>query len=273
MKRLNRWGITLIVLLIGLSVNIPLLSTLLTSLKKDADISAFPPKFIFTPTLDHFKNVLYAAGYDFPKFFLTSILLATGTSILVILITLPAAYSILRMNFGSGKLFGFAVGLRLFPPIIFAIPYYLMFHFLGMLDTVMALILINTFLNVPLGLLLMMGFLREIPLEIEESAKIDGCSPYQILAQIVTPVMAPGIAAVAILTFIFSWNDYLFAVIISLNKSIPVTLGSTYFITSWGIKWGDISAATLLSVLPPLLFTFLAQRYLVSGLSMGAVKG
>src|SRR5690625_2264660 len=212
MKRLNKWFITLIILIIGLLINIPLVSTLMTSLKKDADISAFPPKILFSPTLEHFHNVLYAAGYDFPQFFLTSILLAAGTSLVVIIITLPAAYSILRLKFGSDKLLGFTVGLRLFPPIIFAIPYYLMFHVIGLLDTITALILINTFLNVPLGLLLMIGFLRDIPVEIEESAKMDGCSSYKILINIIAPIMEPGIAAVAILTFIFSWIVSLFIV-------------------------------------------------------------
>ena len=273
MKKGNPWIYTLSVTVIAFILVIPLLNTLWTSLKTTADINTFPPKFLFSPTWEHYRNVLYAAGYDFPNYFRNSILLSVFTSLFVVLIALPSAYSMVRMNFGQRKLLPFSMSLRLFPPIVFAIPYYLMFQYLGLLDTITGLVLINIFLNIPLGLILMVGFLQELPYEIEESAKIDGCSVYQILWRIVLPLMAPGIASVAILTFIFSWNDYLFAVIISLNISTPVTLGSTMFITSWGIKWGDISAATILSILPPLLFTFFAQRYLVSGLSMGAVKG
>lgn len=269
----RKWLLTFVVFLIGFILNVPLLNTLLTSFKTDAVISSFPPKIVFPPTLEHFDNVLFASGYNFPQYFVNSILLATLTSLFVVFATLPAAYAMIRLNFGSKKLLPFTTSLRLFPPIIFAVPYYLMFQYMGLLDTVTALVLINTFLNLPLGLLLMIGFLQDIPIEIEEAARIDGCNVYHVLFKIVLPLMGPGIAAVAILTFIFSWNDYLFAVIISLNEATPVTLGSTMFITSWGIKWGDISAATVLSVLPPLLFTFLAQRYLVSGLSMGAVKG
>lgn len=272
-KKFTSWKFTISVGLIAFILNIPLLNTLFTSFKTEGDISSTPPKLLFSPTLEHFENVLYAAGYDFPKFFLNSIVLALLTSLFVILITLPSAYAIVRLNFGSNKLMPLATGLRLFPPIIFAIPYYLMFQYLGLLDTIIGLVFINVFLNLPLGLLLMTGFLQDLPKEIEESAVIDGCSIYQILYKIIFPLMGPGIASVGILTFIFSWNDYLFAAIIALKDATPVTLGATMFITSWGIKWGDVSAATILSVLPPLLFTFVAQRYLVKGLSAGSVKG
>ncbi|WP_312470336.1 carbohydrate ABC transporter permease [Neobacillus sp.] len=273
MKTKKSWNITAAVVVIAFILNIPLINTVFTSLKTEGDISAQPPKFWFTPTFEHFQNVLYAAGYDFPKFFLNSITLALSTSLLVIAISLPSAYAIVRLGFGKKQLMPFATGLRLFPPIIFAIPYYMMFQYLGLLDTVAGLVLINIFLNIPLGLLLMIGFLRDLPKDIEESAVIDGCNVFQVLFKIILPLMGPGIASVGILTFIFSWNDYLFAVIVALKNATPVTLGATMFITSWGIKWGDISAATLLSILPPLLFTFFAQRYLVKGLSAGSVKG
>jgi multiple sugar transport system permease protein len=272
-KKKKPWVVVICVVLVAIVLNIPLLNTFFTSFKSNTDISSFPPKFFFAPIWDHYKNLLFAAGYNFPSYFKNSILLAVFTCLFVVIITVPSAYSIVRLNFSSKKLLSFSMALRLFPPIVFAIPYYMMFQYMGMLDTVLGLILINTFLNIPLGLLLMVGFLQDIPKEIEESAKIDGCSIYQILWKIIIPLLAPGIASVAILSYIFSWNDYLFAVIISLNHSTPVTLGSTMFITSWGIKWGDISAATVLSILPPLGFTFFAQKYLVSGLSMGAVKG
>lgn len=270
---MKKWRLTLFVFIIAILFNIPLINTFVTSFKKVSDISSFPPKFIFEPTFEHYSNVLFDAGYDFPRYFANSLLLSIFTSLLVIAITLPAAYSMTRLDFGAKRMLPFTTGLRLFPPIIFAIPYYLMFQYIGLLDTVFGLVLINTFLNVPLGLLLMIGFLQDIPKDIEESARLDGCSTYSVLFKIIIPLMKPGIASVGILTFMFSWNDYLFAVIMALDKATPVTLGATMFITSWGIKWGDVSAASILSILPPLLFTFVAQKYLVSGLSMGAVKG
>lgn len=271
--RSKGWGVAFLVIAIAIVINFPVLSALSTSLKVDRDISSFPPKVLFRPTLEHYANVLYAAGYDFPRFFLNSTALSLFTSLLVILITLPAAYAMVRLGFGRKRLLPFTTGLRLFPAIVFAIPYYLMFQALGLLDTVAGLVLINTFLNLPLGLLLMVGFLQDVPAEIEEAAKVDGCSVYQVLWRIVLPLMGPALASVAILTFIFSWNDYLFAVIITSSEARTVTVGAANFVTSYGIKWGDVSAATVLSVLPPLLFALLAQRYLVQGLSMGAVKG
>lgn len=272
----RKWSLGWIVFLVAavaLVLNFPLLNALLTSFKTTGDISAYPPKFLFEPTLQHFSNVLYAAGYDFPRFFLNSTILATCTSFLVIALSFPSAYAMLRLGFGVKWLLPATAGLRLLPPIIFAIPYYLMFQFLGLLDTITGLVLINTYLNLPLGLLLMIGFLRDVPVDIEEAARVDGCSIYQVLWRITLPLIGPGIAAVGILTFIFTWNDYLFALIISLSEARPVTVGAANFVTSYGVKWGDISAATILSVLPPMLFALLAQRYLVQGLSAGAVKG
>lgn len=270
---MRKWRLTLFVFIIAILINIPLINTFLTSFKTVVDISSFPPKLLFKPTFEHFSNILFGGSHEFPRYFLNSLMLSIFTSILVIAITLPAAYSMIRLSFGEKRMLPFTTGLRLFPPIIFAIPYYLMFQYIGLLDTVFGLVLINTFLNVPLGLLLMVGFLQDIPKDIDESARLDGASSYSVLFKIIIPLMKPGIASVGILTFMFSWNDYLFAVIMALDKATPVTLGATMFITSWGIKWGDISAATILSILPPLLFTFIAQKYLVSGLSMGAVKG
>lgn len=270
---LKKWFITCSIIFIAFIINIPFINAVWTSFKSDGDITTFPPEFIFKPVFDHFTEILFGVRYDFPAFFLNSMILSISTSIIVILITLPSAYSIVRLKFGSRKLLGFTAGLRLFPPIVFAIPYFILFQFVGLVDTLAGLVLMNTFLNIPLGLLLLVGFLKDIPAEIEDSAKMDGCSVYMILWKIIVPLMRPGILSVGILTFIFTWNDYLFALIVSLDSSTPVTLGATMFITSYGIEWGNVAAVTVLSVMPPLLFVLIAQKYLVSGLSMGAVKG
>lgn len=117
------------------------------------------------------------------------------------------------------------------------------------------------------------GALRDLPYEIEEAAFVDGGGTYRTLRSIIFPLLAPAVVAVAVLVFLFSWSDYLFAVILSSSNATPVTVGAANFVTSTGIRWGDISAATFLSVLPPLCFAVFAQRHLVSGLSAGAVKG
>jgi multiple sugar transport system permease protein len=265
------WWIAVVIIL--LFFNFPIIGTLFTSLKNDLDISSTPPKWIFLPTLDHYRNVLYAAGYDFPDFFLNSAIVALGAGFLTIFINLPAAYSIVRYSTGGKSLFTFVVSLRLLPPIIFAIPLFILFSLSNLVDTTLGLILVNTLMNTPLALLLFVGFVQDFPRELEEAGKIDGANTLQILRYLVFPLMLPSIAAVSALSFIWAWNEYLFAFILTFRQATTVTVGASLFITAWGIRWGDIAAAMFLSVIPTLAFIFFVQRYLVRGLTLGAVKG
>lgn len=269
-KRL--WGTTVAVGLIAVVVNIPWFNALFVSFKSDGDISR-GATVIGSPVGDHYANALGAAGYDFPKFFLNSAMIAIGAVVLVLLIAVPATYAAIRLGFGGRFIMNASSGLRLLPAIFFAVPYFLLMSNLGLLDTVFGLILANTFLNLPLGIILLSAGFRDLPIELEESAQVDGASTYRILFSILLPILAPTLVAVSVLVFIFSWNDYLFALILSTSDATPITLGAANFVTSTGIRWGDISATTILSTLPPVMFAIFAQRYLVSGLSAGAVKG
>lgn len=260
-------------LLVVLLFNVPLIHTLLTSLKNDADISRNPPVWVFAPTLEHYRNVLYAAGYPFPTFFLNSVVVALGASVLVVVICLPAAYSIIRFRTGGQRLLAFFLSLRFLPPIVFAIPFFILFDNLGLLDTRTGLILIGAVSNVPLALLTFASFIQEIPREIDEAARIDGLTTVRVLWHVIVPLMLPGIAAMGMLVFLFTWNEFLFALILSLRKAITVTVGSSMFVTAWGIRWGDVAAAIMLSTIPPLIVTAFAQRYLIRGLTLGALKG
>ncbi|QRG70175.1 carbohydrate ABC transporter permease [Brevibacillus choshinensis] len=273
MKMAKQIGFWLLLSFILLLFLFPLLLDFLTSLKTEGDVASFPPKWVFSPTLEHYHNVFSGAGYPFAQFFLNSFFIAAGTSAITVIVCMPAAYAMVRYGVGLRKFFSFIVSLKLLPPIVFAIPYFAMYQFIGLLDTKLGLIWVAVIMNVPLTLMLMVGFIQELPVEIEEAALIDGCSPGSILLRIVFPLLAPGIAAAAILTFIFTWNEFLFVRILSDMNAMTTTVGSTLFIQAYGIRWGDIAAAIALSVLPPLLFTFFVQRYLVKGLSMGAVKG
>jgi multiple sugar transport system permease protein len=223
--------------------------------------------------LTHFEAAAGGSGYDFPHFFLNSLLLSLGAAALVIAISLPSGYAIVRLGLGRRKLMIITTAVMLIPPITFALPFYLMFEHVGLIDTVPALVFADTFVNLPLGLLLVAGFLRDFPWEIEEAATVDGCTSFGVLWRVVLPLMAPALTSVCILTFVFSWDDYLFAVILTASSATPVTAGAADFITSYGVEWGNISAATVLSVVPPLIVGFIAQRYLVRGLTMGAIKG
>lgn len=269
----RRWLFTLLAGVVALIVNVPLLNAALVSFKPDGEIAKNPLALPASPTLDHYANVLYASGYDFPRFFLNSALIAVGTVVVVLVIAIPATYAIVRLGFGGRWIISSASGLRLLPAIFFVVPFFLLFSSLGLQDTIQGLIAANAFLNLPLAIILLSSAIGDIPQEIEEAAAVDGASIYRTLGSIVMPLLAPTVVAVAVLVFIFSWNDYLFALVLSTSNATPVTLGAANFITSTGIRWGDISAASVLSTLPPLLFAVFAQRYLVSGLSSGAVKG
>ena len=266
------WLTTGVVAVITFVVNIPWLNALMVSFKSEADI-AHSPVGAFRPTLANYANALWAAGYDFPKFFQNSGMIALGAVLAVLFLAVPSAYAAVRLGLGGRFIINGASSLRLLPAIFFAVPYFLLMSNLGILDTVPGLIIANTFLNLPLGIILISAGLQDIPIEIEEAAAIDGANSYRTLYSVILPVLAPTLVAVAVLVFIFSWNDYLFALILSSSNATPVTLGAANFVTSTGIRWGDISAASILSTLPPVLFAVFAQRYLVSGLSAGAVKG
>ncbi|QMU96936.1 carbohydrate ABC transporter permease [Microbacterium esteraromaticum] len=267
------WLFTAVAGLIALLVNVPLLNAALVSFKPDGEIAADPIGLPDSPTLDHYANVLYASGYDFPRFFVNSAMIAVGTVLVVLVVAVPATYAIVRLGFGGRWIISSASGLRLLPAIFFVVPFFILFSTLGLADTIPGLVAANTFLNLPLAIILLSSALSDIPHEIEEAAAVDGATIYRTLGSIVLPLLAPTMVAVAVLVFIFSWNDYLFALVLSTSDATPVTLGAANFITSTGIRWGDISAASVLSTLPPLLFAVFAQRYLVSGLSSGAVKG
>jgi len=266
------WSVTALAVLISFLLNLPLLNAINVSLKPDAQMNA-PLSAPTTPTLEHYANALGAAGYDFPTFFLNSFLISLGTVGLILIITVPACYAGLRLQFAKGLVVTSIIGLRLLPAIFFAIPIYVLFMTTGLLDTVVGLVLANTLLNLPLAIVLLSSGINDLPQEIEEAARVDGASVYRILRAIVVPILAPTLVAVAVLTFLFSWNEYLFGLILSSTQSTPITVGAANFVTSYGIRWGDLSALTVLSSIVPLGFAIFAQRFLVSGMTVGAVKG
>lgn len=271
-SRPRLWWTTVAVGVVAVVVNLPWFNALLVSVKSDGDISR-GALTLGTPTGDHYANALGATGYDFPRFFLNSGLIALGAVALVLAIAVPSTYAAIRLGFGGRFILNASSALRLLPAIFFAVPYFLLMSNLGLLDSVVGLVLANTFLNLPLAIILLGAGFRDVPVELEEAAAVDGANTYRILWSVLLPILAPTLVAVSVLVFIFSWNDYLFALVLSSSEATPITLGAANFVTSTGIRWGDISATTILSTLPPVLFAVFAQRFLVSGLSAGAVKG
>ncbi|MDA8437537.1 MAG: carbohydrate ABC transporter permease [Propionibacterium sp.] len=244
-----------------------------TSIKTDAAIGISPFSLQGGFNFDHYSNVLGgSSGFNFPGYLLNSVQLSLGTVILVMVIAVPAGYSIVRLGFGGRWVLQLITSLRLVPAMFFAVPFFLIFSALGIYDTVVGLILADTFMQLPLALLIICGTLRDIPMEVEEAAAIDGAGTYRSLVFIVLPLLASGLVAVGIIVFVFAWSDYLMAVILSASGAVPVTVGAAFFVTSAGIQWGNLAAVTVVSVIAPLAFAVFAQRYLVRGLSAGAIK-
>jgi multiple sugar transport system permease protein len=265
-----RWAAFVLIVLL---LNFPLLSTLLTSLKTVPDIYKNPPVWLFAPTAEHYRAVLTDPTLNFPKYLLNSVLISLGGTLIAIVVTLPAAYAIVRYRIGERSLLPFVTNLRTVPLIIFVIPFYLMYQRLGLLDTQFGLAIIGAIINVPLALLLFTGFVQDFPIEVEEAARVDGAGTWGVLRHVILPLARPIITATAILSFIYCWNEFLFGLILTTERATPVTVGATLFITAWGVKWGEISAAMVLSVLPPLVLGLLSYRQLARAITAGAVKG
>ena len=265
-----RW---VVFILAALLLNLPILATFVTSFKTTADINAFPPTWIFTPTLDHYREVLFGGSTDYLRNIGNSVVIAVIGTGLAIALCLPAAYAIVRFRTGASWLLPIVTNIRALPLIIFAIPFYFMYQFFGLLDTHLGLGLVAAIINIPLALVMLVGFLQDIPNELDEAARVDGATSVRILVSIITPVAMPILLAVAMLSFIYSWNEFLFGLILSTRDAVPVTVGATFFVTSYGVKWGQTAAAMVLGVLPPLVLGIFAYPYIGKSMLSGAVKG
>lgn len=265
-----RW---LVLMLAIVTFNFPIFATFITSIKATADINAYPPKWIFTPTLDHYREVLFAGNVNYPKTILNSLIIASTGTALALIISFPAAYAMARFRTGATWLLPIVSNLRALPLIVFAIPFYLMYQTFGLLDTRFGLALIAAVINIPLALLMLTGFIQDIPKELDEAARLDGANLFQVLLHVIWPASRPIIFATAVLSFIYAWNEFLFGLILTTKDATPVTVGATFFVTSYGVKWGATAAAMVLGVLLPLILGFFAYPYIGKSMLRGAVKG
>lgn len=272
-RSVTRWVILYVVIIaIVVAFNLPIINAVMTSFKSNADISSSPPKWFFRPTLVQYNRVLFAYGYNFRLYFMNSLIISSLTSLVVLVLGIPAAYAIARYRSRFNPL-GLLLGLRLVPIFVFIIPIFILFTRIGQTDTRLSLILMNSVISAPLGVFLLVGFIQEIPSSIDEAARIDGASIFKILTRIIFPLSLPGVAAVVCLTFVFTWSEYLISLILSFTKAVPITVGASFFITAWEVRWGEISAAITLSVVPVFMFVYFLQNYLVRAFTGGALKG
>lgn len=261
---------TLILVAVVLSLA-PILYLFITSFKEPNLTFSLPPVWVFTPTLQNYREVL--AGGEFEKYFLNSLVIALSTTAVALFLGGLAAYGFSRFRFrGSFWLRMSALIPQMLPPITIIVPLYVLFNGLKLLDTRWALIISYLTFTIPLALWMMIGFFDDVPIELEEAAMIDGCTRLGALVKVSLPLVAPGLAATAILAFLYCWNEFLYAVILTGReaRTLPVTI--TSFMTNKAILWGRIAASGSMVLVPVLAFALLAQRYLVRGLSRGAIK-
>jgi multiple sugar transport system permease protein len=254
---------------------------LLTSLKQPLDIIAAPPTLVFTPTTDNYaaifigkqKGLYSSTRPDFPLFFLNSIIISCGAVLLSFLAGVPASYALARYQFRFKEQIAFLfMSFRFAPFIAFLIPLYILYQRLGLYNTYSGLILAYQIISLPFTVWMLRSFFMEVPIEVVEAAKIDGCSWWGVLTRVILPLSTPGIAVTLILGFMFCWNAFNYPLMLAGRQTFPVTVGAIQFISYEQVLWGQMAAASLVAVVPQLILSLFVQKYIVRGLTMGAIR-
>lgn len=259
----------------------PIYWMIVTSLKPTGMIMTYPPVFRFGLTFDHYKYVFENA--DFLHYIKNTLIATIGSVFIVIVCGTLASYSFARYNVGRGTLMYFILSTRMMPAIAVVLPFFIIFRTIGSTDLgqflqlgqdrIGTLIICYTIFNLPFAIWLMLSFFQNIPIELEDSARLDGYTRFKVFRKIVLPLAAPGIAVAAIFSLLFSWNEFLFASVLTRSVAKTITVGVGDFWTTNGILWGPLSAAATVCVLPMLVFALILQRWIVRGLSFGSVRG
>jgi multiple sugar transport system permease protein len=244
----------------------------LMAFKTPIDIIAVPPKFVFTPTLDNFREVLSQG--DFLNYYRNTFIIAAGAVGLTLIVGTPAAYVLARYDFKFKEDLAFTfLSFRFAPELAVIIPLFVIFQQLKLYDSYLGLILIYQAITLPLLIWLMRGYFEDVPKDIEQAAKVDGAGWWQIFTRISIPLVLPGIAAAAVLAFIFSWNALVFGLVLGGRETYPVTIGLLGYMGYQNVDWGPMAAATLVTIIPEFILASFVLRSLVRGLTFGAVHG
>jgi len=273
---------TVLIVLVLVFFLFPIFWILLMSFQTNEQILRIPPRLAFEPPLVNYQALLSgrlettAGNLDIPftRNLGNSVILSSASVLLALLLGVPAAYAFARFRFRLGEFIAFTLlSFRFAPPLLVLLPLSLYFKQLGLTDSYFCLIWIYQLICLPLILWIVRGYFEDVSPDIEHAYRVAGHSWWTTFRKIAIPLARPGIAAAGLLAFIFAWNNFVFALILASADKQPVTVGALAFVTASGIQYGQIAAAIVLSVMPTLLLALYAQRYLVEGLSLGAVKG
>lgn len=264
-------GWTLLVVAIAALLLAPVAWLASMAFKPDAAMFVRPTQWLFSPTLSHFT---YVIELGFLEYLGNSVLLALASTALVVLIGTPAAYAFARFELrGRDDLFLFILGTRMAPPICLVIPFYLIFAQLDLLDSFLGLSLAYLTFNLSVYIWVLRSFCRDLPVQLEEAAMVEGYSRFQVFLRVALPLLRSGVVSTAMLCFIFAWNEFLFAFMLGGNsvKTLPVAI--PLLITAQGVRWGEMAVVGMVALVPVLVAVFFLQKQIVRGLTMGAVKG
>ena len=267
--RLATLAFYLVVVVMAIAVVFPFLWMLISSFKTQPDIVSWPPTFVFEPTLDNYRRVF--DEQDFFKYFVNSTVVAALAVGFSLLLGLPAAYSISRYN--QRRLSVLILLARLMPGISLLMPWYIVFSRLGLMDSYTALVLSHMLITLPIVVWIMASYFDTIPRDLEESAMVDGATRQHAFLKIILPISGPGIITATTLSFIFSWNNFMFSQVLSMEKTRTLPIAVYNFLSYAEVDWGGVMAAAVAIMAPALALTMIFQRYVVKGLTMGAVKG
>ena len=254
----------------------PVLWTFVTSFKTQKEFFSYPP--VFVPQQIDLHNYIGAMipppdGRNGFKSLMDSGIVALGTTILSMILGAPAAYSLARWKTGGDDLSFWILSTRMFPPVAAALPLFFIFQKLKLLDTYYVLILANTIFVLAFVIWMLKGYFEDLPTELEEAALIDGCSSFRAFTLIALPLVAPGLVATTLFAFVFTWNEFLFALLLTRRAVRTLTVMVPSLVGGHEILWGEIAAAGIVAIIPGVVLALLLQRYLIRGLTLGAVKG
>jgi len=241
------------------------------SLKVESEAFRMPPQLIFWPTLENYVALFQG---KFARSFGNSLVVSVATTLISLVLGVPAAYALSRAGFQADK--GIALWVlttRMAPPIAFAIPFFLTYRYLGLIDTLLGLMIIYLTFNLSLVIWMMRTFFDGLPRSLEEAAEIDGAGPWGAFLRITLPLAGPGLATTAIFCFLFAWNDFFFALVLTRSQAQMAPVAIVNFMNYEGWEWGKIAAGGTLIMLPVVIFSLLVRRYLIRGLTAGAIKG
>ncbi len=268
-KRVTTILYSFVLVLIIIPILFPFIWMLMSSFKTQVDIISWPPKFIFKPVMQNYNRVF--VEQNFLQYMKNSLIVSTVSVFFSLLLGLPAAYSIARYK--QKKLSVFILVARLMPGISFLMPWYIVFSRLGLMDSYVALILSHMLIALPLVVWVMSPYFDSVPRELEEAAMVDGLTQQSAFLKILLPLSGPGVVTATTLSFIFSWNNFMFSQVLSQQNTRTLPIAVYNFLSYVEVDWGAVMAAAVTIMAPAIVLTMFFQKYVVKGLTMGAVKG